>query len=219
MPSAWLIGSFVIKSEIVILIGSLIIGLLFFWLISPDCKQNTKKRMDELGNLLIVFVFSLWIGKILLNLSAFIQDPLSILAYPSDSNAFYIAVVLSIIYGKIKIARSYNDMVDFLYAWIIVFFTASITYVFIQMIIGTAGFSWQYLGLHVLLIIMYTLLQDKYSKEKLVFSGIVLWSLGQLILSDFSHTYIFQFLISFLFYALIFIGTIIFIMIRKKVKQ
>jgi hypothetical protein len=219
MPSAWLIGPLMIKSELVILMGSFLVGFLFFRLMSPYSKPETKKRMDEVGNLFIVFVVSLWIGKIFTNFTTFIQDPLPILAYPSDSKAFYIAVGLSAIYGKFKIANGDRGVIDLLFAWLMVFFTTSFTYGFIQMIVGTAVFSWQYLGLLVLLIILYILQQDRLSKETLVFFGIGCWSLGQWLLSIFSHTTIFQFNLSHWFYGVIFIASVVFIIFRKKVKQ
>jgi hypothetical protein len=219
MPSAWLIGPFIIKSELIILMGSFIVGLLFFRLISPYSKSETKKRMDEVGNLFIVFVVSLWIGKILTNFTTFIHDPLPLLAYPSDSKAFYIAVGLSVIYARFKIASEYREVIDLLFAWLIVFFTASFTHGFMQMNVGTAGFAWQYLGLLVLLIILYILQQDRLSKETLVFFGIGSWSLGQWLLSIFSYTTIFQFNLSHWFYGVIFITSVVFIIFRKKVEQ
>lgn len=43
MPSAWMIGSLVIKSDLVVLIGSFIVGgFLFFWFMSPTQKWKQK---------------------------------------------------------------------------------------------------------------------------------------------------------------------------------
>ncbi len=48
MPSAWMIGSLVIKSDLVVLIGSFIVGFLFFWFMSPTQKWKQKK-VDRRG--------------------------------------------------------------------------------------------------------------------------------------------------------------------------
>ncbi|WP_419893833.1 hypothetical protein [Oceanobacillus kimchii] len=219
MPSAWLIGPLVIKSELVLLIGSFLLGIVFFRFISPYSKLETKKRIDKIMNLFIMFVVFLWLGKIITNLSTFINDPLPILAYPSDSKAFYVAVALSIVYVKLKLAKDYNQAMDVLYAWLIVFFTASFVYGFVQMIFGAAVFSWQYLGLIVLLLILFILQQDKLSKENLVFTGLLSWSIGQWLLAIFSRTTVFQFNLSHWFYAVVLVGSVILTIYGKKVKQ
>lgn len=219
MPSAWLIGPLVIKSELVILLGSFIIGVIFFRLISSYSTIATKQQMDEVVNMLIVFVLALWIGKISTNFTTFIADPISILAYPSDSTAFYIASILSVIYVKVKQKRAYNQVIALLYAFLIVFFTASFTYGFIQLIVGTAAYTLPYLGLLVLLLILFVLQEDTLAKEKLVFIGLATWSLGQWVLSFFSETTVFQFHLSHWFYAAISFAVVLLLIYRKKVKN
>ncbi|GAE95294.1 hypothetical protein JCM21714_4515 [Gracilibacillus boraciitolerans JCM 21714] len=219
MPSAWMIGPLIVRSDLVILIGSFIVGILFFGLVSPYSKTVSKRRKDDVGNLLIVFVVSLWIGKILTNFLMFIKDPISILAYPSDSLAFYIASVITGIYGKLKLVKSYQSLVNLLFAWLIVFFTASFMYEFIQIIFGKSAFSWQYLGLLVLLLMYSILQQNNVSKDKLVTTVLFVWSLGQWLLSLFSYTHIFQFNVSHWFYSIIFMVNIVLIIFRRKVEQ
>lgn len=219
MPSAWLIGPLVIKSEFVFLLASFIVGFIFFRLISSYSKITTKQKTDEVMNLLIVFVLALWIGKILTNFSTFITDPISILAYPSDSAAFYIASVLSVIYVQVKTKCAYHQVIALLYAFLIVFFTASFTYGFIQLIAGTAASSLPYLGLLLLLLILFVLQQDKLAKEKLVLIGLVTWSIGQWLLSYFSDTTVFQFYLSHWFYAVVSFAVFLLLIYRKKVKK
>ncbi|WP_018930915.1 hypothetical protein [Gracilibacillus lacisalsi] len=139
MPSAWLIGPLVIKSELVLLIGSFLLGIVFFRFISPYSKLETKKRIDRIMNLFMMFVVFLWLGKIITNLSTFINDPLPILAYPSDSKAFYVAVTLSIVYVKFNLAKDYHQGIDVLYVWFFVFFIASFVYGFVQMIFWSSS--------------------------------------------------------------------------------
>lgn len=122
MPSAWMIGSLVIKSDLVVLIGSFIVGFLFFWFMSPTQKWNKKKWIEEASNLLVVFVITLWIGKIFTNLHSFISDPISILAYPSDSKAFYIAVLLTVIFESYRKTKRDKQVIDLLYTFLNIFF-------------------------------------------------------------------------------------------------
>src|SRR5690625_2609412 len=87
--------------SIAIIIISFVIGFIFFYIISPLSKEEKRKHIEELVSLLINFIIFIWVGKIIMNLAIFISDPLAVLAYPSDSSAFYIAcllIILNIIY-------------------------------------------------------------------------------------------------------------------------
>ncbi|WP_010095622.1 hypothetical protein [Ornithinibacillus scapharcae] len=72
---------------------SFAIGFISFYLLSDLSIKQKRKHIEELISQLINFVIFIWLGKILLHLFIFISDPLSILAYPSDSKAFYFAIV------------------------------------------------------------------------------------------------------------------------------
>ncbi|MEH6944612.1 hypothetical protein [Bacillus sp. JJ722] len=218
MPSAWLIGSFVIKSSIVVLIASFIVGLIFFRFTSLYTKLETKQRIDEVVSLLIAFVASLWIGKILINFSTFLSDPRAILAYPSDSKAFYIAVFFTIIYAKYRLIRNFHHFLDNLLSFMIVFLSSSLVYEFIYIIWGGSVHTWGYLGLLVILLTLVTVLQGSIPAYKLASITLFGWSLGQLILSIFSSTAVFQFNLNSSFYIIIFICSILLIIYRKRLK-
>ncbi|PWU67661.1 hypothetical protein [Gracilibacillus dipsosauri] len=216
MPSAWMIGSLVIKSDLVVLIGSFIVGFLFFWFMSPHSKMETKKWIEEASNLLVVFVITLWIGKIFTNLHSFISDPISILAYLSDSKAFYIAVLLTVIFESYRKTKRDKQVIDLLYTFLNIFFTASFTYEFIQ-VISRSEISWQYLGLLVLIIIIFIMKQEIWARETLVFIGLLCWSGGLWFLSIFSSTMVFQFNLDHWFYVVIFLTSILLLIFRKRV--
>ncbi|WP_010648806.1 MULTISPECIES: hypothetical protein [Oceanobacillus] len=72
---------------------SFAVGFLSFYLLSDLTREQKKLQVEEIISQLFNFVIFIWIGKILINLSTFISDPLSILAYPSDSKSFYFAIV------------------------------------------------------------------------------------------------------------------------------
>ncbi|MRH43483.1 hypothetical protein GH741_12420 [Aquibacillus halophilus] len=220
MPPGWIIGPFVIKSSLVILIASFIIGVIFFRLVSPFSYSETKKRLDDVGNLLIVFVISVWIGKILVNFSTFINDPIAILAYPSGSQAFYIAIIFSAIYLKYKAIVDIQHLVHLLFSWMIIFITSSFVYEFIQVIWGsnvmTSGY---YSGLLFFLLVSIILLQGILSTETLTLLALIVWSLGQLLLSVFFTTTVFQFYLDRGFYLSVFLISITVIIYIKYGKQ
>ncbi|WP_226037597.1 hypothetical protein [Aquibacillus saliphilus] len=219
MPPAWLIGPLVIKSSLVILIGSLLAGLLFFRIISPYSKSETKQRIDEVGTILITFVITLWIGKIIMNFSIFISDPIAILAYPSDSKSFYIAVFLTVLYGKYKFIRVSKHLIPLLFSWMVVFLTASFVYEFIQMIWGTNVHTLGYLGLLVTLIMVTILLPERIALENITLIILIGWCLGQWILSFFTNTTVFQFSLNPIFYLIIFIGSLVLFYFYKKLSM
>ncbi|UOQ94730.1 hypothetical protein MUO14_07245 [Halobacillus shinanisalinarum] len=218
MPSAWIIGPFVIKSSIIIVVGSFIVGFIFFRLSSPFSKLETKQRSDEMISLLIVFVISLWIGKILVNFSTFLSDPRAILAYPSDSRAFYIAVLFTMVYGEFKMVDHYQKLLDLLFSFMYIFLSASFVYEFVQITWGGGEDVWGYLGLLVTLLIILILLQSKATIAKLTFVSILGWSLGQWVLSTFYQTSVFHYYLDQWFYSVIFISSLFLILYRKRVK-
>jgi len=68
----------VIKS-ISILIASFLIGLGYFYIQSEQSKNTRKKQIEAISSLLINLVIYIWLGKIIVNLPKFINDPLAIL--------------------------------------------------------------------------------------------------------------------------------------------
>ena len=64
-----------IQSSIAILILSLSMGFLTYYLLSDFAKGKKKNYMEEVLGQLINFVIYIWVGKIILNLSTFIVDP------------------------------------------------------------------------------------------------------------------------------------------------
>src|SRR5690625_3451826 len=89
-------------ASIGIIIVSLAIGLITFYILNDLPKEKKKKYMEEFISQLVNFIIFIWVGKILLNISLFIQDPLAVLAYPGDSGAFYLAVLFTAIIAVYK---------------------------------------------------------------------------------------------------------------------
>src|SRR5690625_5351516 len=85
-----------VLSSIAMIIFSFVGGFILFYFTSPLSKIKKKEQMNEMVNQLINLVLFIWLGKIVLNVSTFIQDPIAILAYPADSNAFYFGTILTL---------------------------------------------------------------------------------------------------------------------------
>src|SRR5690625_3925685 len=88
-----------------VLVVSFIIGLIFFYVIHPDEKAIKKQQLEEVSSQLINFVIFIWIGKIISHIQLFVQDPLAVLAYPSDATAFYTATILFLLTISYRIYR------------------------------------------------------------------------------------------------------------------
>ena len=216
MPSAWMLGPLIIKSSLVILVVSFILGIIFFRFISPFTKEETKKRIDEVVSFLIGFVIALWIAKIMLNLPAFISDPRAMLAYPSDSNAFYLAFVIMIIYTRIRVVKDYQHLITLQFTFITIFISATFIYEFVQIISGNLMQSPLQLAIHLIMLGFIVVYVNKKKLGLIVFVSILGWSLGMWILSLFTTTTIFQFSTEPVFYLIICIVSVIVVYFRQR---
>lgn len=166
-----------------IIVGSFLVGFLFFYITSSFTKKTKKHVLDQLSSLLINFVIYIWLGKIVLNLHIFVQDPLAILAYPSDSSAFYFASVLILLHIGWKVWRKKIVDTNLLVSFVPIFLAASFMYEFIQMFWFENSYSWMYIGLLTILIIIHLLVQDKIAGWKVALLLMILWCVGQITLS------------------------------------
>lgn len=169
-----------IQSSIAIIILSLSMGFLTYYLLSDLAKEKKKIYMEEIVGQLINFVIYIWVGKIILNFTTFIVDPLAILSYPSNSNAFYLAVLLSVVTIMIQYKRGRIDVLSFFNAFTHIFLTASFVYEFMQVIWNNNTYSIGYIGLVALLIVAFLVMRDfvsPYWLNLLIFLG---WTIGSL---------------------------------------
>lgn len=192
--------------SIAIIIVCFIVGYIFFYVTSPLTNHTQKQLLTEITSLLLNFIIFIWIGKITINIKMFISDPLAILAYPSNSEAFYIAVGLLLINIGYKVKRHNLKIMPLLSSFVPVFLVASFVYEFFQIVWGRNTFTWGYLGLLMVLLILYIVLHDRTSSKKVTFFLLTIWSLGQLILAMIMpFTTVFGYMMSPWFMSLIFI--------------
>lgn len=136
MPSAWTLGPLIIRSDIVLTVLSLIVGVIVLLWLSPFSKKQQKIVLNEISSLGILFMMFLMISKSLLNFDVFINDPRAVLAYPSNSNTFHLALVgVGIwILWKLVYRKQVHHLRDTGIAWMYVFFSALFMYDFLKLI-------------------------------------------------------------------------------------
>lgn len=211
--------SVTVVTSIGIIIISFIGGIIFYYVTNPLLKEAKKKQLEDTLSLLINFIIFIWLGKIIANFSLFIRDPLAVLAYPSDSRAFYIATFLILINVIYRIRRHAFQLPPCVQSFIPVFFAASFIYEFIQMVMRKNAYSWGYLSLLLILIIVYVLLVERHLSEQGNYFLLALWGFGQLTLSIvLPYTTVFGYMIAPWFFLSIFILSLIMYVYSRKRK-
>ncbi|CQR47919.1 hypothetical protein BN1058_02253 [Paraliobacillus sp. PM-2] len=220
MQEAIMIGPFVVKMSLLMLIGSLVMGFLFFWITSPWKKDETRYYLDQIANALFFFVIALFIGKVFLNLSLFFEDPLAVLAFPSDSTVFYFAFVCFILFAGYYRNKIKFPITGLALSFSVVIITALFSFLFGQHIFTNVSRSMIELTLHFVLLLGWILLQAKLTSRVLLGVMVTFWGMIKFLLSMVKTTYVFTFPLASWFYLLILaIGILALINWKGKVKM
>ncbi|SFE28742.1 hypothetical protein SAMN05216238_11222 [Lentibacillus persicus] len=211
MTSAW------VFMKVTVIVLSIVAGLIFFYVTSPAGKALKKQQLEESISLIINFVLFIWAGKILLNLNIFITDPLAVLAYPSDSNAFYLALLLLLANLAWKVKKEKAKVETMLMSLMPVFLASAFTYEFLDIIVNDKLLSWGHLSLLFILLIVYLIWQERLAAEKLMAVVFALWSAGQLLIAiPLSFTVLYGYTMATWFLAIVFIISVITIINNKR---
>ncbi len=170
-------------SSIAVIVITFILGFAFFYQISNLPKAQKKHHMEEMASQLINFFIFLWIGKIVLNLSVFVQDPLAILAYPSNSYAFYFAFFACAVTFVYKSKRKNRNIFSYMDSFMITILVASFVYEFIQLVWVNDTFSIGYMILLSVLLLFVLLIRDRIATNTLTLIVLVIWLIGILLLA------------------------------------
>lgn len=202
--------------SVAIIFFSIIASLLLFYWMNPSSKKEKKQQLEEVTDFFINFVIFMWIGKVILNLSTFIKDPLAILAYPVDSTSFYIAIIVSILR---LIYKQKKNQLPILSLLIPIVLTASLMFEFIQFVQDHNFYSLTNMIFYSILVIIFYYLKEKVSMITLFVILLICWFSGTLIMF-FSQPYvtIFGYLLSLPFIFLFFLFNAI-ILISFKTKR
>jgi hypothetical protein len=162
-----------------IILMSVLVGLLAFYILDQRGKKEKKSLLNELISQILNFIIFIWIGKILWNASTFLQDPVAVLAYPSHSEAFYIALFMIVL---LLIYQSYKKRIDlssFFHTFLYFFLTSSFVYEFIQLVYEEATYNFGYLILLAVLLVVWLVIRDRKDGLYVLFAA---WSAGVLLL-------------------------------------
>lgn len=205
--------------SIAIIALSVIIGLIVFYLLSHESEAQKRTHIEEIFSQVINFIIFIWVGKIVLHLPLFVTDPLAILAYPSNSEAFYLAVLGSTLVLLYKSKRKKMDVLAFIDAFSIFFLAASLTYAFIQFTWEGDTYSFGYIVLAVMLLIFLLIVKERLATKTRVMILVTGWTLGMFLLNVVQpFTTVFGYIIAPWFAVLLFIVSWI-IMIWKQRKR
>ncbi|ASN03909.1 glycosyltransferase family protein [Virgibacillus necropolis] len=203
--------------SIAIIVISLIAGLISFYIISGLSKAQKKKQMEEIASQLINFFIFIWLGKIIMNFFIFIKDPLAILAYPSSSHAFYLAILFSALILTYKSKRRQIDVFQLIKSFIPVFLVASFVYEFIQIVWNNNTYSIGYTVLLTILLIVYLLVSDRMAGPTVTLMMLIGWSAGVFVLEYIlSFTTVFGYIMDSWFIGLFFITSFILIIYKQR---
>ncbi|HLS08116.1 hypothetical protein [Lentibacillus sp.] len=211
MASAW------VFENIAIIVLSIMAGAVFFWISSPSAKQDKKQQLEESLSLIINFVLFIWAGKIVLNIGIFVTDPLAVLAYPSDSNAFYAAVLLLLINIVYKTTRKHMNAGMVLSALVPIFLGSAFSYEFIDVVWNDHTMFWGHLGLLLILLIVYLMWHEQTRASLMGALVFAVWSLGQIMLTFLMpYTALYGYMMSTWFLILVFIISVMVLIYNKK---
>jgi len=122
LPEAILLGPLVIKATLIVTLLGLVGGGLFFYYTSPYENAIKKLHSNKLLDIVLYTMIFTIVAKVLLNVSLFFDDPVAVLAYPSDSTAFYLAtlgVVVVMAWSLIKTRTELVPLIDSLFRLIV----------------------------------------------------------------------------------------------------
>ncbi|RFA35605.1 hypothetical protein CAI16_07365 [Virgibacillus dokdonensis] len=197
------------------------VGLLAYYLSSNLSSKDKRKNVEQIISYLINLILFIWVAKIILQLPLFLSDPIAVLAYPSDAQAFYLALLLLTIQMTYQGKKSGLQLQNLLINAIPVILVASFTYQFIDIVWQNNSLAWGNFILMLLLLLIYLLVKDRIQSAMLFLCLTVIWTIGKLILSYvLPFTTIFSYMIHPLFFVIIgLIHICIFLFKRKKVSS
>lgn len=197
-------------------------GAAVFYLVSDLENGQKKKRTEEAFSQIVNFVLFIWLSKILLNLPLLFSDPLAVLAYPSDSRAFYLAIFLSsafLMYGmKSKRVQGWPLIQTLLYLLL----PAAFFYEFAQLAWFDDVYALGNLILYAVLLALFLGLNDRVNPYAVGPVLLSVWTGGMLLISSIqSYSSTFGYVIEPWFIIILFITSyfLIFYSNRRRTKN
>lgn len=169
--------------SVVILAVSAVFGSIIYTVMNDAAKSGKKEILEELLSQFINLIIFVYIIKIILNLDIFLDDPLAVLAYPSDSKVFYSAIALTALMIIYKNFKGKLDLRGFSDGVITVFLTSSMMYEFIYFIIYDDTYAFVYFIVLVVIFLIFYVLYNRIEKRNTLIIAVLLWTAAIIILS------------------------------------
>lgn len=176
-------------------------ALIFYYFMHTLEKDKKKQLLNKITSYVVNFIIYIWLGKVIVNLNVMVKDPFAVLAYPSDSKAFYVAVIfitINILYKE----RDTMERMLLTTSFLPIFLMALFIFEFIYVIIFNKQSHFIYLLLVTSLLLLYLYVNEKLSAQihYLVFAA---WSIGQMILAIVQpFTTVFNYMLSASFFMI-----------------
>lgn len=170
-------------TAVAMIILSLVIGLIAFYLSSDLTAADRKKYLAELISQLINFILFIWAGKLLLNLSLLIRDPLAVRAYPSSAGAFYLAVLFTSAVVIYQFIQKKIDLLVFSKAVTHVYLVAMFFYEFSQFILEGNRHSFSYIIMSFILLTIFYSMRERLKTIHLLSTILMIWLIAMMMIS------------------------------------
>lgn len=177
-------------------------------------KRERKQHIEIVTSYGIQFVIYMWVGKVLVSLPKAIADPLSVLAYPGDSRAFYTATLLILLHLWIQSKRQRVRPELLFQGFIPIFFFASLIFEFLQITVEGSSLNVYFLGITAMTLVMMFVYQNK--SADVIYSWLmIIWATGSSLLGFLKgYVVIFDYVLKpwyFVLLTLFFIGILVYI--------
>ncbi len=159
-----------------------IVGAFLYYLHSEQSKKVKKRIVDDILGHIIRLVLMMWAIKIIRHFSLFVQDPLAILAYPSDTNTFYLALIFVILIATIEGVWKKKDVLSLIPPFFYMLFIALFIYESYVLFIQQSMYSFPYYIVLASVMISYLILPQKRSEWNKMWWAMSLWTLGSLVI-------------------------------------
>ncbi|MFC0016040.1 MULTISPECIES: hypothetical protein [Allobacillus] len=202
---------------IAMILISMIVAIAIYYIMTNASKEEKRKQLNELTSQLVNFVLYIWLAKILLNLSLFLEDPLAVLAYPSNGEAFYLATLFTVITIAIQSYRGKLQVIPLVLTFIPVFLISVFFFEFLQLTIMDDLFVIGNIIVSGLLIVCYYWVHEKVSVDVLLMVMLAGWSAGMLALTLIQpFVTLFDYLMKPWFIGLFFVVMFSLILLKRK---
>ncbi|NBJ70106.1 MULTISPECIES: hypothetical protein [Clostridia] len=202
---------------IAIYVISFAVGFLAYYLTSNLSSTAKRKNVELMISYLINLVLFIWVAKVVMQLPLFLSDPIAVLAYPSNAQAFYLALLLLAIQMNYQVKKHGLQIQNLLVNYIPVLVIASFTYQFMDIVWRDNPLAWGNFVLMMFLLLLFLLVRERMQDHILLISLIISWLSGKLILSYLlPFTTIFGYMIHPLFLITVSIISLLILLLQRE---